>query len=85
MQYRGTCRGGRGVHLGLGTAVRQSLVIAPWVTVGMQSAVVKDLLEAGVVAMGAPAVKTRPVDFPSIFIETWPPGWLEELRRHGKD
>ncbi len=75
---------GEGVHLGLGTAVRQSLVIAPWVTVGMQSAVVKDLLEAGVVAMGAPAVKTRPVDFPSIFIETWPPGWLEELGRHGK-
>ncbi|HOC68825.1 MAG TPA: hypothetical protein PLL36_10420 [Candidatus Hydrogenedentes bacterium] len=73
---------GEGVHLGLGTAVRQSLTIAPWVTVGMQSAVVKDLTQPGIVAFGAPAVKVRNADFPQPFLDTWPSEWLRELRHN---
>ncbi|MFA7691629.1 MAG: hypothetical protein GX117_05550 [Candidatus Hydrogenedentes bacterium] len=73
---------GEGVHLGLGTAVRQSLSIAPWITVGMQSSVVKDLTEPGIVAFGSPAVKVRAIDFPQSFLDTWRSDWLRELRSH---
>lgn len=73
---------GEGAHLGLGVAVRQSTRIAPWVSVGMQSAVVKDMTEPAIVAFGAPAKKVRAIDFPQAFMDTWPVDWLERLRHH---
>ena len=46
-----------GVFLGAGTVVRQRLHIAPWVITGMQSCVVKDIEESGVIVAGVPARK----------------------------
>lgn len=48
---------GEGVWLGGGTAVRDRVRIAPWVLTGIQSAVVKDITEEGIVVAGVPARK----------------------------
>jgi len=44
-----------GVFLGAATVVRQRLHIAPWVITGMQSCVVKDIEQPGIVMAGVPA------------------------------
>lgn len=87
-----TCTGGcniaghvvieEGSHLGLATAVQQRVHIAPWVTVGMHSTVVKDLDEPAIVAFGTPAKKVRDVRFPKPFLDTYPPDWYERLRNN---
>jgi len=48
---------GRGVTLGTDTVTREKSTIAPGVTVGAQSAVIKDLLEEDITAIGCPAKK----------------------------
>lgn len=47
----------RGVTLGTGTVTREKSSIAAFVTTGAQSAVIKDITEAGIVVIGAPAKK----------------------------
>ncbi len=73
---------GEGSHLGLGTAVQQRVHIAPWVTVGMHSAIISDLNEPGIVAFGTPAKKVREIQFPQAFLDTYPPDWYERLRNN---
>ena len=60
---------GSGVFLGLGSIVGHRVRIAPWVRVGVQSAVIKDITEPGIVVIGVPAKKRRAAEYP--------PGWLE--------
>jgi serine acetyltransferase len=58
-----------GVFLGLGSIVGHRVRIAPWVRVGVQSAVIKDITEPGIIVIGVPAKKRRAAEYP--------PGWLE--------
>lgn len=53
----GECKLGEGVLLGTGAVVRDEVRIAPWVVVGAQSCVVKDIEEPHITVAGVPARK----------------------------
>lgn len=50
---------GEGVYMGAGSVVREGLSIAPWITVGAQGCVVKDLNHTGATYAGIPAKLLR--------------------------
>lgn len=54
-----------GVFLGLGSVVGHRVYIAPWSRIGVQSAVIKNIDEPGIVAVGVPAKKRRSADVPA--------------------
>lgn len=46
---------GEGVLVGAGCVMRDHINIAPWVTIGVQTAIVKDITEPGITVVGVPA------------------------------
>jgi UDP-3-O-[3-hydroxymyristoyl] glucosamine N-acyltransferase len=46
---------GEGVLVGAGCVMRDHISIAPWVTIGVQTAIVKDITEPGITVVGVPA------------------------------
>ena len=59
----------QGGFLGLGSIVGPRLYIAPWVRVGMQSAVIRSIEEPGIIVLGVPAKKRRSNDIPAEWVK----------------